>query len=458
MIAASRCIVTAALAMFVQGWALAQQANLFPDTDINGPKLEFDWPAVQVAIGSYEQGPTGLTIIRFGTRALATADVRGGVPGTINTDLLRTGWELPYLDAIVFSGGSVYGEEAITAVSTGLKDNGTRGSAPNDLGLVAGAVIYDFQGHRLNEIYPDKALARAAMKAFRPGVFPLGAQGAGRMAMQGSFLGCGAHSGQGAAFRQIGGTKIAAFVVVNARGSITDRDGRLVSCHQGQNWNASRTSELLARLPITPPASGPSPVGTVEGAGPRNTTLSLVVTNRKLGYADLQRLAVQVHTSMARAIQPFSTFEDGDTLFAVSTEEVAEPRPRTIDLNSIAGEVMWDAILASVPAEEEFTPSSGVTVSVTQLASYAGTYQFAANAIMKVRLEQDHLMVESFSPPFFDLRPRNQVQLRSMSETEFYVDSRYHTRLAFVRGEDGNVTSALVNPGRWQQVGRRVRD
>jgi hypothetical protein len=67
-----------------------------------------------------------------------------------------------------------------------------------------------FGGRRFNEIYLDKRLAQAALHALRPGVFPQGAQGAGRMAMQGSYLGCNAHSGQGGAFRQIGVTKIAA--------------------------------------------------------------------------------------------------------------------------------------------------------------------------------------------------------------------------------------------------------
>jgi L-aminopeptidase/D-esterase-like protein len=53
-----------------------------------------------------------------------------------------------------------------------------------------------------------------------------------------------------------------------------------------------------------------------EVPGTRNTTISLIVTNRKLDYAGVQRLAIQIHTSMARAIQPFSTELDGDTLYA----------------------------------------------------------------------------------------------------------------------------------------------
>ena len=161
--------------------------------------------------------------------------------------------------------------------------------------------------------------------ALRPGVFPLGAQGAGRMAMQGGYFGCLAHSGQGGAYRQIGPTKIAAFVVVNAYGAVTDREGRLVSCNRAKSWgNLTKISELLGHLPSSlnadwaPPASEQR----TESGTTRNTTISLVVTNQKLVPWELQRVAAQVHTSMSRGIQPFSTQLDGDTLFAASTQEV----------------------------------------------------------------------------------------------------------------------------------------
>lgn len=90
------------------------------------------------------------------------------------------------MNPVVFSGGSSYGEEPITAVMTGLKEDGIRGGTRGNIAFSTGAIIYDFQGHRLNEVYPDKRLAQAALHDLRPGVFPLGAQGAGRMAMQGA--------------------------------------------------------------------------------------------------------------------------------------------------------------------------------------------------------------------------------------------------------------------------------
>jgi L-aminopeptidase/D-esterase-like protein len=130
--------------------------------------------------------------------------------------------------------------------------------------------------------------------------------------------------------------------------------------------NLTKTAELLADVPQSrdpdwAPADGiPSR---------RNTTISVVVTNREMPWAGLQRLATQVHSSMARGIQPFATFDDGDTLFTISTNEVKADRPELIDLDTIAAETMWDAILASVPREDEFTPpATAVTVAPSLLA------------------------------------------------------------------------------------------
>src|SRR5271165_5553004 len=112
----------------------------------------------------------------------------------------------------------------------------------------------------------------------------------------------------------------------------------------------------------------------------RNTTVSLIVTNRKLSYAELERLAIQVHTSMARAIQPFSTFADGDTLFAATTDQASASALSQIDLDTIAGEIMWDAILASVPQEPPLVTPQPVTVLEDKLRAYAGFYDFGPHA------------------------------------------------------------------------------
>src|SRR5690606_11745480 len=107
--------------------------------------------------------------------------------------------------------------------------------------------------------------------------------------------------------------------------------------------------DLLAGLPDSrkPGWNPPKEAG-------RNTTISLVVVNQTLEPALLQRIAVQVHTSMARGIQPFSTEFDGDVLYAISTGELDDKQPGALtsaDLGVIASEVMWDAILSSVPEQ-----------------------------------------------------------------------------------------------------------
>jgi L-aminopeptidase/D-esterase-like protein len=381
LVPASVAIIAGVAALCGGVAAAADQNSLVANTAIDGPVLTFDWPAIEVGIGSYEEGPTGVTVIRFPKRASMMVDVRGGSPGTVNTDALRLGYGRPFTDAIVFSGGSAYGEEAITAVATGLKDDGIRSGDWTDVGFAAGAIIYDFGGRRFNEIYPDKRLAQAALRAVRPGLFPLGAQGAGRMAMQGGYFGCDAHSGQGGAFRQVGAIKIAAFVVVNAYGAVTDRAGRLVACNRPKSWgNLTATSELLRNLPQSLNANWDAAAVAPDAGGTRNTTVSLIVTNQKLDTASLQRMAVQVHTSMARAIQPFSTSEDGDTLFAASTQEI-DGALRPVTLTTMASEVMWDAVLASVPANATSSPPAekpAASVSAEKLAAYAGTYEFGA--------------------------------------------------------------------------------
>jgi L-aminopeptidase/D-esterase-like protein len=379
----------------------------------------------------------------------------------------------PPQDAVVFSGGSDYGEETVTAVATGLKDDGERSITLNNLATVTGAIINDF-APRLNEIYPDKRLAQAALHALRPGVFPLGAQGAGRMATQGGFFGCYAHSGQGAAFRQLGQTKIAAFVVVNASGAVTDRAGIMVKCQRAKSWSTvTKTSQLLQQLPdsLGPDWKAEAVRKPGDPASDKNTSIGLVVTNEALDYAALQRLAVQVHTSMARAIQPFSTLFDGDVLFAASTQEVHNPEFNSQwgglspVLGAIAAETMWDAILASVPKEHAFVPSN-VRVEPTVLARYTGEYLFGSAAMtrgtaarLSVKLDHDRLLIQSMSDgPIFEFKKEAPVPVLPASETDFYVDGRYHTRIEFIEDSQGHVLGAVLNPGPWAQKGKKVPD
>jgi L-aminopeptidase/D-esterase-like protein len=435
----------------------AAQEQLKPVLNAGDRLLRFDWPAIEIGVGEYEEGPTGVTVFHFPRRARAAVDVRGGAPGTVNTDYLRLGYDARELDAVVFAGGSWYGLEDTTAVATALKDDGVRSGV--DVALAVGAIIYDFGGRRLNEIYPDKRLAQAALRAARPGVFPLGGQGAGRFAMTGSYFGCNAHSGQGGAFRQVGDVKIAAFVVVNALGAVTRRDGRVAACYPGAAWPTPlRTADLMAGLPGSRDAkwSGQG-AATDQGPGARNTTISLVVTNQKLAPSELQRLAVQVHSSMGRAIQPFATVDDGDALYAVSTGEVDPAKGGhgldTVDLGALAGETMWDAILSSVP-DQPAPPSAapGPAPTADHLATLAGDYVFSPFVSVRITAREGRLYAQATGRrAAYAIGRDKAIALEPAADGAFTAPGRYPLVLKF----EGD--ALVINPGHWAQTGLRAR-
>jgi L-aminopeptidase/D-esterase-like protein len=308
-------------------------ADLTPRTDRNGPELSFELAGLEIGHAEYDEGPTGCTVFHFPEGAAMQVDVRGGSPGTL-------GAQYEWVHAICLAGGSLYGLEAASGVAAELFARRGYGTGWMDIPLVAGAIVFDY-GRRDNGIYPDKELGRAALRAARPGLFPLGRRGAGRAASVGkTFDYVGVEwAGQGGAFRVVGETQIAVFTVVNAIGAVVDRDGTVVRGHLDEQTGERHAvvprieERLTAGVPTAPP--------------PGNTTLTVVVTNQQLESRLLRTLGRQVHASMARAIQPFHALVDGDVLFAVTTNEVEEEL-QSIELGVIASELAWDAVLAAV--------------------------------------------------------------------------------------------------------------
>lgn len=315
--------------------------HLIPKTVFKGPVLEFDFPSLHIGVAEYEEGPTGCTVFYFPNGAKSVVDIRGGMPGTLQGIAAADGG----MSAICFAGGSLYGLEAATGVSAEIfAQSGYPG-----IFSVRGAIIYDF--FRANWIYPDKTLGRAALRAAKPGIFPLGARGAGRSATCGKWLLKPFESesaGQGGAFRQVGPTKIAVFSIVNSLGAIMDRQGNVVRGHY--NPQTDKRHKLTDAVNLPPPdnnRTNPS-----EG----NTTLTLVVTNQKLDMEKLHQLAKHVHSSMTRAIYPFHTSVDGDVLYAVTTDEVENPDINHFVLSHIASELAWDAVLTCFEKDDSGNP------------------------------------------------------------------------------------------------------
>jgi L-aminopeptidase/D-esterase-like protein len=307
--------------------------QLVPRTSFDGPTLDFDFPSLRIGVAEYEEGPTGCTVFHFPNKAFVSVDIRGGSPGVM---------EHGYgdYDAICFAGGSLLGLEAAAGVRAEVLAMQDYSISWDTMPLVSGAIIWDWG--RKNTIYPDKELGRAALKCASTGTFPIGPRGAGRSAGCGpGFAGVAREAtGQGGAFRQVGPTKIAVFTVVNAVGVIVNRQGQVVRGHiDPKTGKRYSYAELLERR-IASKKGTESPKG--------NTTLTLVITNQKLEQYSQQQIGRQVHCSMARAIQPFHTRNDGDVLYMVTTNEVRNRPLNEMALGVLASELAWDAVLSIV--------------------------------------------------------------------------------------------------------------
>lgn len=429
---------------------------LLPDTAVHGEELEFDFSSVKVGVTECGLGPTGVTVIHFPNKAKAAVDVRGGLPGTYNVDFLRLGYDFPSLDAIGISGGSWYGLQSVSGIATAMKEDGTHTGHHTQVANITGAIIYDFGDRRLNEIYPDAALGAAAFRSARQGVFPLGSHGAGRMAVQGMFYGLPLHSGQGAAFRRIGKVKLAAFVVANPFGLIADRDGRIVNGGQHLPGGISHISDALRMLPLPRDPSGlvlNSDSGQVQ-PNPANTTISVIVTNLKLPFFSLQRLGLQTHSSMGRAIQPFATPLDGDVLFATSTDEVEDPSVDLTELGTFAGEVMWDALLSVTTPRQ--TPALDCVIR-TDLGQIDSSFVFDQGFAIKIRRNQDRLRIEVIGKrTIFGLSKGTVLTARIDDDGRFETVGKGASALrngAFLADKNRVIHQVVLNLGAWQQTG-----
>jgi hypothetical protein len=162
---------------------------------------------------------------------------------------------------------------------------------------------------------------------------------------------------------------------------------------------------------------------------------------------------------MARAIQPFSTYDDGDTLFAASTQEVGDEkiRPSFGTIDFIAAETMWDAVLASVPEGGIAAREPVIDLGADTLAGLAGRYRMGPSEVLVIEFENNVLTARLDGPAFFDLRGTPAV-LHAISEREFRLDSRYATHIAFEAGADGKAGAVTVDPGRWAQRGDRMAE
>ncbi|GAA3688692.1 P1 family peptidase [Gordonia hankookensis] len=265
---------------------------------------------------------TGVTVIRISRpNAVCAVDVRGGGPGTRETDLLDPVNSVQTANAIVLAGGSAYGLAAADGVMSGLESAGV-GLRMDDLGhvvpIVPGAVIFDLPvGSWENR--PDAAFGRAALSSATVDL-EVGSVGAGAGARAGALKG-----GVGTASILIengpaAGVTVGALMVVNPVGSVIDKA-------TGLPWAATDTD--LQRLGLRRPSERDvaDHADLVAKQTVLNTTIGVVATDAVLDPASTRRVAMVGHDGIARSIVPAHSPLDGDTVFAVSTGAVLPDQP-----------------------------------------------------------------------------------------------------------------------------------
>ncbi|MGV9244483.1 P1 family peptidase [Streptomyces sp. NPDC003710] len=250
--------------------------------------------------------------------AVAAVDVRGGGPGTKETDALDPRNLVQKVEAVVLTGGSAYGLDAASGVMAWLEEQGRGvrvGPDPTHVvPVVPAACVFDLGRGGDFKTRPDAATGRAAVEAAaanEPGA-PVaeGCVGAGTGATVGPLKG-----GIGTASTVLGsGITVGALVVCNAAGSVVEpTTGALYGeLAQGRIVLPAREVHEAARRRLTEAAAK-------SGRPPLNTTLAVVATDAELTKAQAQKLAGTAHDGFARAVRPVHLLNDGDTVFALAT-------------------------------------------------------------------------------------------------------------------------------------------
>jgi len=302
-----------------------------------------DIPGIRVGHADDSRLASGVTAILFDTPLIAAVDVRGGGPGSRETDLLDPARTVERIDAIVLSGGSAFGLDAASGVQAYLRSIG-RGYAVGTalVPLVPGAILFDLLngGNKDWGRYPPyRELAYAA--AERAGAdFALGSVGAGLGATTVNFKG-----GIGSASAVTdSGFAVGALAAVNAAGSVVVDDGPWF-------WAApyEQNGEFGGHgFPAIVPARALA--ARAKGAPRQSTTLVVAATDAMLSKAQAKHLAVMAQDGLARAIHPVHTPLDGDIVFVVATGQrpLANPPFDLMAIGTAAAQVVARAIARGV--------------------------------------------------------------------------------------------------------------
>lgn len=303
-----------------------------------------DVDGLKVGNADDDDALTGVSVVIPDEPAVAGVDVRGGAPGTRESDALRPGNLVERVHGLFLAGGSVFGLAAGDGVTQWLARRGIGfafGDQPHPCPVVAGAIVFDINNggdKAWGEEPPYRRLAMAACDGLC-GEFPLGNVGAGMGAVAGRLKG-----GLGSASAVWRGITVGALVAVNSFGSTLDpRSGAL--------WASSFAIGDEMGPPPGAATSGPVSLtaGTKIAAGSArtNTTVAIVATDAMLTPAEAGRLASMADDGLARAIRPVHGQVDGDCVFAMASGRVEVGGERAMVL-SLLGTLAADTLARAV--------------------------------------------------------------------------------------------------------------
>ncbi|WP_309073214.1 P1 family peptidase [Paenarthrobacter sp.] len=298
-----------------------------------------------------ERWLTGVTVVLPPAGTVGSVDVRGGGPGTHETDALDPTTLVSTVDAVVLTGGSAFGLASAIGAQLWCEEQGRGFAVPGTVvPIVPAAAIFDLGRGGDVKARPDANMGyQAAAAAFASGDHAavvrgnVGA-GTGAVVARGQYKG-----GIGTSSITLdGGVIVGAIAVVNAMGAPVFRAA-------GPQPSArSVVPPLDARGRVPAPPQG------------LNTTLVVIATNAVLDPAECKRTASAGHAGLARALDPSHTLADGDTVFALATGGVGLDRSTEqarqvslITLQSAAAEAVRLAILDGVLAAESVSTAAG---------------------------------------------------------------------------------------------------
>ncbi len=297
-----------------------------------------DVDGILVGHAQNREAGTGCTVILIEKGAIAGVDVRGGAPGTRETDLLDPINMIQKIHAIYLTGGSAFGLEGACGVMHFLEERGVgfdTGSVK--VPIVTGAVIFD-----LNigdpSIRPDYQMGyQACLNATNKPVTE-GSIGAGTGATVGKYYGISQcmKGGIGSASMVIGRLVVGALVVVNSFGDILNPEtGEILAgtLNSAKNQYAD-TNRLLMNNNLCQ-----------DSPFLQNTTLGVVATNANLSKVEAKRLSISAHDGFARCISPAHTIYDGDTIFSIATGQI---EANINQLNALSVQVMAMAVQRAI--------------------------------------------------------------------------------------------------------------